>query len=162
MSKQFLEAGKIVATHGLRGDVKIQPWANSPEFLRDFKTLYIDSMPMTVIASKVHKNCVLMTFEGVSDYDAASLLKNKIVCINKSDAKLSEGEHFLTDLLGFTAIDQESGKELGTITDILPLHPNEVYVITGQREILIPAVPEFVKQIDSSTRRITFKLIEGM
>lgn len=162
MIKQFLEAGKITSTHGVRGEVRIEPWANTPEFLCGFKTLYIDGTPMIVLSSKVHKSAVITLFEGIDSIDSAVCLKNRIVFIDRKDAGLEVGEHFLSDLIGLAAIDEATGEELGKITEIIPLSPNNVYVINGRREILVPAVPEFVREINVQTGQITFRLIEGM
>lgn len=160
--QQLLEAGQIVGVHGVRGEVKVQSWADFPEFLCDFETLYVDGRPMRVLSARVHKNAVLVLFEGVSDMDAALLLKNKTVCINRDDAQLEDGAHFIADLIGLKAIDAETGEELGVIRDILPLSPHSIYVIQGTREILVPAVPEFVRKIDPAAGRVLFKLIEGL
>lgn len=160
--KQYLEAGKVTSTHGVRGEVRIQPWTNSPEFLSGFKVLYIDNSPMNVLSSRVHKSAVITLFEGIDTIDNAVRLKNKTVYINRNDVNLDKGEHFITDLIGFEAIDEANGCVLGRITDIIPLNPHNVYVISGTREILVPAVPDFVKNIDTAAGRITFRLIEGM
>lgn len=162
MLNQYLEAGKIVGTHGVRGEVKIQPWANSPEFLCAFATLYIENAPIRVISARVHKACIIALFDGINDIDGAALLKNKTVFIDRNDANLKDGEHFLTDLIGLSAVDVQTGEILGRITEILPLNPNNVYVIKGTREILVPAVPEFVKEINVEAGRVTFSLLEGM
>lgn len=162
MTKQHLEAGKVTSTHGVRGEVRIQPWTNSPEFLCGFKTLYIDGAPLKVLLSRPHKTGVITLFEGVDSIDAAVRLKNKTVYIDRSDAHLEAGEHFISDLIGLSAIDDVTGEELGKISEIITLHPNNVYVINGKREILVPAVPEFVKKINLDEGRITFSLIEGM
>lgn len=160
--QQYLEAGKITSTHGVRGEVRIEPWTNSPEFLCRFKTLYIDGMPMKVLSSRPHKSAVIALFDNFDSIDNAVRLKNKVVFIDRNDAGLEAGEHFISDLIGLTAVDEASGEELGKITDIIPLKANHVYVISGRREILIPAVPEFVKEIDVINKRITFRVIEGM
>jgi 16S rRNA processing protein RimM len=162
MLKQFLEAGKITATHGIRGEVRIQPQTNSPEFLCGFKTLYIDSVPIKVVSSTVHKSGVITQFEGINGIDSAVRLKNKTVYIDRNEAILEPGEHFLSDLIGLKAIEADSGNELGKITEIIPLNPNNVYVITGNREILVPAVKEFVKEINVEEGYVSFRLIEGM
>ena len=162
MLKQYLEAGKITATHGVRGEVRIQPQTNSPEFLCGFKTLYIDNTPMKVLSSRAYKSGVFILFEGVDGIDSAVRLKNKTVYIDRNDAKLDVGEHFLSDLIGLKAIDEASGEELGKITEIIPLTPHHVYVITGKREILVPAVKDFVREINIDDGRVTFRLIEGM
>lgn len=162
MLNQYLEAGKIVGTHGVRGEVKIQPWANSPEFLCAFPALYIDNKPVRVLSARVHKACVIVLFEGINGIDGAVLLKNKTVFIDRNDANLKDGEHFLADLIGLSAVDVQTGEILGKIAEILPLNPNDVYVIKGAREILVPAVPDFVKEINVEAGRVTFRLLEGM
>ena len=162
MKKQFLEAGKIVNTHGIRGEVKIQPWADDPEFLTGFKTLYIDGAACRVLSSRVHKDFVLVQFEGVTDIDSAVRFKNRVVSINRDDAHLPEGKHFIEDMVGVTAVDAETGAELGKVQEILPLPAGTVYVIRGEREILIPDVPEFIKEADPDAGIMRVKTIEGM
>ena len=75
MKKQFLEAGEIVNTHGVGGEVRIQPWTNTPEFLLDFRTLYIDGRPVRVLRARVHKSCVIARFDGVDSFDGANALR---------------------------------------------------------------------------------------
>ena len=159
---QFLEAGKIVNTHGVRGEVKIESWADTPDFLCGIKTLYIDGSPRRVLSARAHKAGVIALLEGVGSLDEAILLKNKTVSIDRKDAPLEEGRHFVADLIGLKALDDATGSELGKITDIIPLQAHPVYVITGSREILVPAVPEFVRGIDIDAGTVTFRLIEGM
>ena len=98
MKKEFLEAGKIVNTHGVRGELKLQPWADSAEFLRGFHTLYIDDRPYRVLASRVHKEMLMLRLEGVEDVNAAMCLKNKLVWICRADARLPEGHFFLQEI----------------------------------------------------------------
>ena len=159
---QYLEAGRIVNTHGVRGEVKIEPWADSPEFLCGIKTLYIDGNPCRVLTASVHKSCVIAQLEGVGDLESAIRLKNKMVSIDRRDADLEDGRYFISDLIGLRAVDEATGEELGRISEILPLRANNVYVISGRQEILIPAVPEFVRNIDIVAGAVTFRLIEGM
>lgn len=162
MKKQFLEAGEIVNTHGVRGEVRIQPWANTPEFLLDFDRLYIDGKPVSVQHARVHKTCVIAQLEGVDTLDRANALRGKQVCINRDDAHLQDGQFFFQDLIGSKALDWTSGKELGTLVDILERPAGDVYVIQGQREILVPAVPAFIKETDVENGLIRIQLIEGM
>ena len=90
--QQYIEAGKIVNTHGVRGEVKIQVWLDSPEFMRRFKTLYIDSKPVRLLSSRAHKGFLIDMLDGVEDINAAMSLKNKTVYIDRADAKLKKGE----------------------------------------------------------------------
>ena len=84
MKKQFLEAGKIVNTHGVTGEIKVQSWCDSPEVLLDFDTLYLSpTEPVQVKKSYVHKNCVIMRLEGVNTCEAAEALKNRVLYLDR-------------------------------------------------------------------------------
>ena len=80
MQKPYLEAGKIVNTHGVRGEVRIQPWADDAAFLLGFRTFYIDGAPVPVAHSRVHKGMLVVKFQGVDDVNAAMTMKNRVVC----------------------------------------------------------------------------------
>ena len=163
MKNRYLEAGKIVNTHGIAGEVKILPWADGPEFLLDFDTLYIDGQPVELKSARVHKNCVLAKLAGIDDINQAMKLRDKVVCIDREDVELEEGAFFLADLMGLEVRDAETGKVLGTIHDILTPPANNVYVIRGgEREFLIPAVPEFVLETNIDDGYLLVHLIEGM
>lgn len=161
MKQQYLEAGKITNTHGVHGEVRITPWADSAEFLRGFHTFYIDETPVKVLRSRVHKNQLIALFAGCDDVNAAMTLKNRVVCIDRADAKLPEGRYFLQDLMGMQVVS-DAGEPLGTLADVLELPQGNVYVVRGTREILIPDVPEFILNIDPARGEITVHLLEGM
>ncbi len=161
MKQPFLEAGKIVNTFGIRGEVKLQPWCDSAEFLKGFKTLYIDSKPRTVASARVHKDMLIVRFEGVEDVNGAMLLKNKVAYFAREDARLPEGRYFIADLIGSDVVD-ESGAAVGKLTEVLDLPAGQVYVVQGETEHTIPAVPEFVLGIDPEENVIRVHLIEGM
>jgi len=162
MQDNLLESGKIVNTFGVRGEVKIQPWADTPDFLTGFEHLYIDGAPVKVLSAKVHKGCVIAALEGVVDIEGSIKLKNKTVSIAREDVQLEQGRHFIADLVGLRAIDSTTGGEIGTVTDVLTLPANNVYVVKGTKDILIPAVPEFVREININEGYICFNLIEGL
>jgi len=162
MKDEYIETGKIVNTHGNRGEVRLQPWADSPDFLTGFDHFYIDGSPVKVLSAKVHKGCVIATLEGVDNIDAAIRLKNKIIKVKKKDVNLGEDRFFIADLIGLKVIDAETGESLGSVTDILSLPSNNVYVIKGDREILVPAVPEFIIETNLKEGFIKLRLIEGL
>ena len=161
MKERFIEAGEIVNTHGVRGEVKIMPWTDTPEFLRAIKTLYIDGKPVRVVAARVHKGAVLASLEGVQDVNAAMRLKGKRVLIDRSDAKLEPGRFFIQDIIGAHVVT-DSGEDIGTLTEVIDAPAGMIYVVNGKTEHLIPAVPEFVLSTDADTGIITVRLIEGM
>ena len=161
MKKEFLEVGQIVNTHGIRGEVKLVPWADGPEFVLKFKTLYMHDTPVRVLSAKVHKGSVILALEGVEDVNAAMALKGKVLSIRREDAKLPKGSFFLQDIIGADVVT-EQGEVVGTLADVLDLPGNTVYVVKGEREILIPAVPEFILNTDADAGKITVRLIEGL
>ena len=144
MKTEFLESGRIVNTHGIRGEVKIVPWADSPEFLCGFSTLYLDGKPVNVRSARVHKGNVLATLEGVTAVNGARALKGKVLSIDRTGVVLPEGRHFIADLIGLEVRDAAGGEVLGAIADVLTPPAHEVYVVKGGRhEYMIPAVDEF-------------------
>ena len=158
---EFLEAGEIVSTHGVRGEVKILPWTDSVDFLRRFKTLYINGTPYTVLHSFAHKGCMIAALSGVEDVGAAMALKGRTVCFARADARLPKGRFFLADLLGARVVT-EDGTAVGEIADIIENPTQNVYVVRGEEEHLIPAVPEFILKTDIDAGVVTVRLIEGM
>lgn len=163
MKSQFLEAGEIVNTHGIRGEIKIMPWADSPEFLCQFKTLYMDGKPVKVLSSRPHKTMVLALLEGITSVEEAMKLKGKVLSIDRSDVTLPEGRHFLADLMGLTVLDAATGEELGKVEDILTPPAHNVYVVRGKgKEYMIPAVDAFLAETNVESGYIKVNLIEGM
>ena len=164
-NKDFLEVGKIVNTHGVRGEVRIQPWTDSPDMLLDIENVCIGNTQenqVKLISPRVHKSFVISYIEGVDDIDAAIKLKNKVVYAKRENLQLEDGQYYIVDLVGLRAIDADSGNELGVIKEVLTLPKNNVYVIRGEREILVPAVPDFVAETNIEAGYIKFRLIEGL
>ena len=160
--KAFIEAGRIVNTHGVRGEVKIEVWLDSPRFLKSFKRLTLDSgEELNVLDAKVHKGFVIAKLEGVDDVNAAMRLKGKTLSVRREDAALPKGAFFLQDIINARVMD-EDGNEIGTLVDILETPASNVYVVKGETEHLIPAVPAFIKKTDPDAGMITVHLIEGM
>lgn len=162
MKKPFLEGGQIVNTHGVRGEVKLVSWCDTPEVLAAVPTYYIDGAPRKVRAARVHQGNVLALLEGVDDLNAAMPLKGKTVLLRREDLPLPEGGYFLADLIGMTVLDAAGGEKLGELVDILYPSAQRVYVVKGEREILIPAVPEFIESVDVDGGVIRVRLIDGM
>ena len=162
MSDKFLEAGVVANTHGLQGEIKIHPWADSPDFLTGFDRLFIDGKPVRVISMRVQKNSVIASLEGIADVDSAIKLKNKTVSVSRDDVSPEEGKYFIVDLIGLTALDAKSGENLGELSDVLQLPSNDVYVINGEREILVPAVPDFIEEVNISESYVKINMVEGL
>ena len=159
--QQYIDAGRIVNTHGVRGEVKIEVWLDSAEALRSFRRVYLAGEEKKLLSARVQKSFLIAKLEGVEDVNAAMALKGRTVQIDRDDAMLEPGAFFLQDILGASVVD-ESGREIGTLSDVLELPGHRVYVVKGETEHLIPAVPEFILNTDADTGVITVHLIEGM
>ena len=165
MPEQYLEVGKVTSTHGVMGEVRVQPWADSPEFLCQFKTLYVDQAhwPIKVERARVHKNMVILKFEGITDVPSALSMRNAILFIDREDADLPEGSFFLADIMGLEARDAQTGKVLGKIDDVMTLPANNVYVIRGgEREIMVPAVSQFIAETNVDEGFVRINMMEGL
>lgn len=162
MEKQeYIDAGKIVNTHGVRGEVKIEVWLDSPALLRRCGRVFLGGEEKKLLAAKEHKGFLLAQLEGVADVNAAMALKNRVLQIRREDAKLPRGAFFLQDLIGAEVVD-EAGASVGRLDEVIELPGNRVYVVRGETEHLIPAVPEFIRNTDVEKGVVTVRLIEGM
>lgn len=158
MKLQFLEAGEIVTTHGVRGEVKVLPWADSPEFLLEFNRVLIGTKEYMVEQCRVQKSCNLLKLSGVDTMEEAQLLRCKVLKVYREDAP--EGLIFAAELIGMEVYTGDT--LIGTIADVLDYPGNKVYVVKGDRSYMIPAVKEFVLSTDLDANRMDVKLIEGM
>lgn len=160
MKSPYLPTGQIVNTHGLKGYVKIQPWADDPADLLDFDRFFIDGREYKVEQASLQKSMVLLKLAGVDTIDEAAKLRNKELLIAREDVELEEGVVFIADLIGLTVL--ADGVEIGKITEVLTPPGNDVYVVKGEREYLIPAVKEFVEELNPEAGFVRVHLIEGM
>ena len=163
MKQPYIEAGRITNTHGVRGEVKIEVWLDTPADLGRYKRVFIDGTEIRLLSARAQNRFAIAALEGITDINAAMPLKGKTVWIAREDAKLPPGGYFLQDLIGARVVDEDGG-EVGTLTEILERPANDVYVVTGAagREILIPAVPAFILRADADAGLITVRLLEGM
>ena len=149
--KQFLETGRITGTHGLKGEVRVQPWADSPEFLAEFDELYLDNgaRKIEISSSRVHKSMLIMKIKGIDSIEQADGLRNKILYMNRDDVELDDDTYFIQDLIGLDVIDDDTGEKLGVLDDVSETGSNDVYHIkTGDGKIfLIPAIPDVIREV---------------
>ena len=158
MILQELEAGEIVTTHGVRGEVKVLPWADGPEFLLDYKRVIIGTTTYKVEQCRIQKNCNLLKLAGVDTMDQAQQLRGKVLKIYREDAP--KEIIFAAELIGVEVFADEL--LIGTISDVLDYPGNKVYVVKGQHEYMIPAVKQFVIATDLQENKMQVHLIEGM
>ncbi len=159
---QLIEAGRIVGTHGVRGELKVEPWGDGPDFLLKFSTVYIQRKPYTVQQARIHKSLVLFKLEGVDDPQAGQALRNQELYIDRTGVILPEGRFFVQDIVGLSVMNQ-NGTRLGTLYEVMTLPAHDVYRVQGELgDHYIPAVPQFIKNIDLKSGVIRVELIEGM
>lgn len=163
MKKEYLEAGKIVNTHGIRGEVKIMPYTDVPELLCEFDRLFLNKQEIFIERSRVAKNMVIAKFEGVDTPEQAEKLRNKILYMHRDDLELDDDTYFIQDLIGIEVKDVETGVIYGKIVDVMQTGANDVYVIKGSdREYLVPAIADVVISTDIDNNVMTIKVLDGL
>ena len=163
--KPYLEAGQIVGTHGVRGEVRVQPWCDSPQQFATFKKLYWDAngqQPVKV-KGRPHKNIALVVLEGVDTVEAAQVLRGKMLYVDRRDIKLPKGHYLVQDLIGLTVVDADTGETYGKLTDVSQTGANAVYhMATDKGEVLIPAIPDVIIKIDLKADRLYLRPMKGL
>lgn len=158
MKLPFIEAGEIVTTHGVRGEMKILTWLDSPEALLDFDRCRIDGKQYQIESCRVQKTCNLLKVGGVDSVETAQALRGKVVELYRED--MDDDMIFAAELIGMEAYCGDS--LLGKIEEVLDYPGNQVYVVRGEHEYLIPAVKAFVLSTDLAGNRMQVNIIEGM
>lgn len=166
--KKYLEIGKIVSTHGIAGEVRVQPWCDEPEFLLKFKRLYFDGegkRSIIVRGGRVHGNVVLLRLDGIESINSAALLRDKVLFIDRADAKIKKGSYFIQDLIGCKVFDaDDESKVYGTLTDVTKTGANDVWHITDEngKEYLLPSIPHVVISVDVEKEVVHIRPLGGI
>lgn len=167
MIKDFLEIGEIVSTHSIHGEVRVNPWCDSPDFIKRFKTLYFDDKgenQIKVISSRTHGNVALLKLDSINTVEEAQKLKGKILYMKREDAALPKGRYFIAELIGCKVIDSEN-KDIvyGELSNVSQTGANDVWHIKKNgKEYLIPAIPDVVINTDVEKNIITIKPLKGI
>ena len=161
---EWIETGKIVNTHGVKGELKVVPWTDDPEVFCDFDTVTIDHAPYEVVSVRFQGQNVLLKLKGINDMTAAEKLKNKVVFAPREAFDLPEGTYFIADLVGLTVVEDETDREIGTITQVLATGANDVYEITDEKnqKYYIPAIKDCVKATDLEKKQMRIHIMEGL
>ncbi len=166
MRQRFIETGKIVGTHGVRGELRVEPWSDSPEFLKGLKNLYTNGgkTKLPLVSSRVHKGQVLLKLQGVDTVEQADVLRGQVLWLDREDVKLKPGRFFLQDLIGLRAFDGNTGEEYGILKEVIATGANDVYRIQNSagKNYLFPAVAHMIKQIDLEKEIIWLLPIPGI
>lgn len=165
MKKQFLEAGKIVGTHGVRGEIRVNPWSDTPDFLSDFKTLYFNEGKESIkVKCRPHKNIVLMTVSGIDNVEEAEKLRGKVLYINRDDVALPEGKNFVQDLIGCKVLDTDDKNVVyGEIKDVFKTGANDVYTVKKDgKEYLVPVIDSVVVEKNVDEGYVLIRPMKGL
>ena len=158
MKLQFVEAGEIVSTHGVRGEVKVLPWLDCPEMLCEFDRCRIEGRDYKIEQCRVQKTCNLVKLTGIDTMEAAQLMRGKTLELYRED--IDDEVIFAAELIGVEVFCE--GEQIGKIVDVLDYPGNSVYVVKGKYEYMIPAVAAFILDTNMEANTMQVKLIEGM
>ena len=158
MKLQFIKAGEIVTTHGVKGEVKVLPWIDSPEDLCEFDRCRIDGKEYTMDTVRVQKSCNLVKLRSIDTMEAAQAMRGKIIELYRED--IDDEVIFADELIGVEVF--ADGEMLGKIVDVLDYPSHAVYVVKGKYEYMIPAVNQFILSTDLEKNEMQVKIIEGM
>jgi len=158
MKLQFVEAGEIVTTHGVKGEMKVLPWVDGPDILCEFDRCRIGGKEYTIESCRIQKTCNLVKLSGIDTMEAAQTMRGRVLELYRED--IDDEVIFAAELMGVEVFCD--GQLLGKITDVLDYPGNSVYVVTGQHEYMIPAVKQFILSTDLDKNEMQVKIIEGM
>lgn len=166
MILDYLEIGQVVGTHGIRGELRVNPWCDSPQFFKNFKTLYFDKngeKAVKVVSSRPHGNIVLLKFDEVETVESATKLRNKVLYIKREDAKLPDDRYFVQELIGCEVVDVDDNTVYGKISDVSETGANDVWHIKNdENEYLIPAIPDVVIDTDVKNNIVKIRPMKGI
>ncbi|MDD4689176.1 MAG: ribosome maturation factor RimM [Eubacteriales bacterium] len=160
-----IEIGRIVNTHGIKGEVKVTPWCDHPTVFETLKCLYdAKDNVLEIVRVRYHKNSVILTLMGVSDINTAETYKGLVVYANRGDLEqLPDGSYYIRDLIGLQ-VETDDGRVLGKMTDCFPTGSNDVYVVktTDKKDILLPAIPQVIKEVKLDEGKMIVTLMKGL
>ena len=165
---KYLEIGQIINTFGIKGMVKIKPFTDDINRFDRLIKVYISNKngkkEYQIQEVKYHKNMVLMKLEGIDTPERADLLRQSYLLVDRADEEpLEEGVYYIVDLLGLEVYTDDN-KLLGKVDDIFNTGSNDIYVVKDEmgKQILLPGIPDVLKNVDLEKGRITVHLIPGL
>ena len=164
--KQYLEIGKLINTHGIRGEMKLELWCDDIEYVKQFKTLYLDdngAESLTLLSTRPQKNHAIVKFAEITSIDDAEKLKNSIVFGNRDDAEIDEDANYIQDLIGCSVVHAESNEEYGKVADVVNYGASDILdVVNDKKHSYIPVIPDIVQGIDTENELIKIIPMKGL
>lgn len=165
MLKQYLEIGKIVGTHGVRGELRVECWCDSPQFLSSFKKLYFNEGNDKIdVISRPHKNIALVKIKGVDTVEQADLLRGRVLYVNRKDIKLPKGTNFIQDIIGLEVVDVDTNEVYGKVTEVIKTGANDVYEVKDEnsKAYYIPVIKDVVIETNPKKGVVIIKPMRGI
>ena len=170
MPEKYIEAGKIVGTHGVKGEMRVEVYTDSPQFLKKFKELYKKDKfgnltPLGLVSSRVHtsKNMLLITVKGITDPTMGDTMRGTVLYFDRDSVKLPKNTYFIADILNCEVYDGETGAYYGKVEEVFETGANNVYrIVKNEKDYLFPAVESMIKSTDIVNKRIEVTPIKGI
>ncbi len=161
---ELIKAGKIVNTHGIRGDIKIDVWMNDARDLCAIPTIYIGGKPFAVTTARAQRALAIVHLKGVDSIEAAEALKGREIEIEKTDDLLSDGEYFIEDIIGCKVYDVDTDEHYGKIIDVYPGIANDAYeiLLKSGKQVLFPVIKDVVIETNIDAKTIKIRPLGGM
>ncbi len=164
--KQYLEIGKLVNTHGIKGEFKLEMWCDGIEYIKQFKKLYLDekgTKPLTLISVRPQKNHAIVKFSEITSINDAEKYKNAVLYGNRDDATIDDDANYIQDLIECDVVDIENGKNYGKVFDVLNHGASDILdVVEGGTHKYVPVIPDIVKEVDVDNQIIKIKYMKGL
>lgn len=166
MKKEYIECGKVCSPHGVHGALNVEHWCDSEKVLTSQKRIFLAERDGTYREVRVLKassggKFVIMTLEGIDSREAAQAEKNRILYLHRDDIPLADGAALISDMIGLSVIDIDTGRVYGTLTEVTDGVSSQLYTVRCESgDVLIPGIPEFIKEIDVE-RGVFVRLIPG-
>lgn len=164
MLKKYLEIGKIVGTHALKGEVRVECWCDSPQFISNFNHLYFDEgKTKLTVKSRPHKNIAIVKIKGIDTIEQADMLRSKILYIDRNDIELDEDVYFVQDIIGLCVKHYETKEEYGAVSDVLKTGANDVYEVKqGNNTYYLPVIDDVIMSTDIENGELLIKPMKGL
>jgi len=164
--KQYLEIGKLVNTHGIKGELKLALWCDDIDYLKQFNTVYLDengNHPLTPVSVRPQKNMAIIKFAEITSIEQAEEYKNKVIYGNRDDAVIDDDANYIADLIGCYVVDTDTEQEYGRVTDVLNHGASDILEIedSGIKKY-VPVIPDIVKEINTEYEVIKIKYMKGL
>ena len=164
--KQYLEVGKLTNTHGIKGEMKLELWCDDIDYIKQFKTLYLDGNgkeALTLVSARPQKNNAIVKFAEIASIDEAEGYKGKVLYGNRDDAVIDEGATYIQDIIGCYVVNADTEEEYGKVVDVLNYGASDILEIESWgKHKYIPMIPDIIKEINTEYQVIRILPMKGL